>query len=380
MASPTYEERLDVVKAGIACLNDKPISCFNGNVVLAVFGGMTVAEYCADPVKGATLALETIKRLEEDAGTIYAMNAFPGAMNMVVGITFAWNSRVKIPGVEISEDSIWQVMEEALIEPDAYDEIMAIGYNNFLATKIFPRIIDLEYMGKYLHIAGEGQPVVDALYANLGIPLFQGAPATAVPFDPLCGMRSLQGFYRDCYKILDKLKEVSDFIFNENYAITEKNWETFNNPMALGGWVGGWRSASGMVSPKIWETLVWPYMKVSAEQMISHNHIAVMHIDSDWTRDIERFGELPEGKFVLNTDYMTDLAVARQKVPKAAYIGDVPTSMLTTGSPAQVTDYVNRLIDATGPQGSFIASGCDTPISAKYENVVAMIKAANEWS
>ena len=380
MAGLSYQEKLQVVLDGIACTNDKPITTFNGNAVLGVFGGMTVAEYCADPLRGVHTAIDTLKRLEEEAGPIMSLNAFPGPMNMVVGITFAWNSRVLIPGVDIAADSIWQVQEAELIDRSAYDEIMAMGYNNYLAQKVFPRIIDLDYMGRYLQVAAEGQAEVDKLYEELGIPLFQGAPATGQPFEPICGMRSLAQFFIDCYKIPDKLKEVFDFIFAETYAATEESWKTYDNPMALGGWVGGWRSASAMVSPQIWENLVWPYLKKGAEQMIEHGKIAVMHIDSDWTRDIERFGELPQGKFVFNTDGMTDLATARWLVPKAAIIGDVSTAMLTTGTPQQVRDYINRLIDQTGPQGMFICSGCDTPVSAKYENVVAMIKATNEWS
>ena len=47
--------------------------------------------------------------------------------------------------------------------------------------------------------------------------------------------------------------------------------------------------------------------------------------------------------------------------------------------PEQVTDYVNRLIDSVGPEGLFVCPGCDCPVNAKYENIVAMVKATNEW-
>jgi uroporphyrinogen-III decarboxylase len=120
-------------------------------------------------------------------------------------------------------------------------------------------------------------------------------------------------------------------------------------------------------------------MKASAEQMISHGGVAVMHLDSDWNRDVERFAELPEGRYLLNTDGMTDLPRTRQLLPDFALMGDVPPTLVAQGTPQQCADYVNRLIDQTGPQGMFITVACDTPINAKFENMVAWVKATNEW-
>ena len=94
---------------------------------------------------------------------------------------------------------------------------------------------------------------------------------------------------------------------------------------------------------------------------------------------MEKFAELPAGKFIINTDGMTDLTRARKLLPGVALMGDVPPTLLTTGTPEQVTDYVNRLIDSVGPEGLFVCPGCDCPVNAKYENIVAMIQATNEW-
>ncbi|MDR0459703.1 MAG: hypothetical protein LBG68_04485 [Coriobacteriales bacterium] len=375
-----FTENLELALKGLACQNDKPISCYTGTVPGAVIEGMTVAEAVADPIEAARLALRMFDRLQEDAGPVRSFNGAPRPMNAVLIITMLWNSRVLIPGVDLPENSVWQVAEEELFGREAYDQIMAMGYNEFVQQKVMPQIVDADYMSKYLQIAAEAGPEFTAMIKDLGIPIFNGVPTTPVPFEQLCGMRSMPKFFMDCYKILDKLQEVSDFVYAERSQQTEETLSSFDNPMMLGGWVGGWRGASAMVSPKIWETLIWPYMKASAEQVARHGKVATMHLDSCWDRDIERFGELPEAKFVLNTDGMTDLSRTRKLLPKAALMGDVPPTILTTGTPQQVTDYVNRLIDEVGPQGLFICPGCDTPINAKYENLVAMVKATNEWS
>jgi hypothetical protein len=381
MSIPTYAEKLKTVYDGVACKNDKPISCYAGTASSAAFMGMSVAEFVADPIKGALAAVEMFKRLQNDAGSLGCINITAQPLNMVLAITMTWNSKVLIPGKDLPENSVWQVKEEQLIDASDYDEILKIGYGNFLNSKIIPRVIDMEYLMKYIKIAQEGGPDVGKAYAELGIPvLYAGFNATQVPFEGLCGMRSMGQFFMDCYKNPNKIKEVSDFIFAEQYAQTEAELEKAkDNPAWIGSWIGGWRTASAMVNRKIWDNLVWPYMKPSAEQLIKYNKIPIMHLDQDWNRDIERFSELPAGKIILNTDGMTNLPRARKLLPGYALMGDVPPTLLSTGTPQQVSDYVNKLIDEVGPRGLFVTVGCDTPVNAKYENVVAMVKTTNEW-
>ena len=380
MYSEKYEKSYQTVMDGIACKNAKPISCITGWAPYAQMDGMTVAEYVADPVAGVKAAQRTIQRIEEEAGPAQAGNAMPTTMNAVVGITFAWNSRVLKPGIDISENSVWQVKEEKLIERDAYDQILEMGYNNFVQQNIIPRVIELDYLGKYLQIAGEYGEWARQVWIEQGICAVQTSNANPVPFEQLCGMRSLQQFYKDCYKIPEKLKEVSDFIFAETAQAKAAEYEAAKDDRTyIGAWVGGWRTASAMLNPKIWELLVWPYMKASGEQLLEYGKVPVFHLDQDWNRDIERFSELPAGKIIINTDSMTVLPVARKKLPGYALMGDVPPQLFTAGTPEDVSEYVKRLIDEVGPEGLFVTAGCDLPVGAKYDNVVAMIKTTNEW-
>ena len=380
MFNEKYEKSYQALMDAIACKNDKPLSCFSGGAPLAQMDGMTIAEYVADPVAGVKAALRTVKRLEEDAGPLGCGNSMPGVLNMAVLITFLWYSRVLKPGIDIPENSFWQVKEEKLIDRSAYDEILEMGYNNFIQQKILPQIIELDYMGKYLQVSAENGAWAKQAWIDMGIPVMQSGMANMIPFEQLCGMRSMQQFYKDCYKIPDKLKEVSDFIFAETAEAKAADYEAVkDDKTVIGYWVGGWRTASAMLNPKIWESLVWPYMRASAEQLLEYGKVPIFHLDQDWNRDIERFGELPAGKVVLNTDSMTILPVAREKLPGYALMGDVPPQLFTSAKPEEVSDYVKRLIDEVGPQGLIVCPGCDCPAGAKYENVVAMVKTTNEW-
>jgi uroporphyrinogen-III decarboxylase len=149
---------------------------------------------------------------------------------------------------------------------------------------------------------------------------------------------------------------------------------------ALGAWVGGWRGASSMVNQKIWDKLVWPYMKDLAELVAAKGKIPIMHLDASWDRDIERFKELPAKTIILNTDGMTDLRRAKKLLgDHAAFMGDVPVQMLAVSSKEEVTDYTKRLIDDVGQQGLFICPGCDAPATAKFENMAAIYETAQKY-
>ena len=378
-----YDDNYQLLIDAINFKNKRPLTSFSGPAVCAMHSGMTIAELVADPVKGTYKTIDFIHEIDDECGGINLVNSIPTGLNMVVQISMLWYSKVLIPGIDIGENTVWQVQEKKLIDSDQYDEIIKEGFGNFAKKNIIPNIIDIDYMNKYLKIFAESQETIFNKYKDMGYPITQDfrCPTTMIPFEWLSGMRSMSELLLDCYTQLDKVKEVCDAIFEEKYAETEAGLEKVKtNRDVVGAWTGGWRTACAMVSPKIWDTLVWPYMKKSAEQVIHAGKISVLHLDQNWNRDIERFGELEEGKYILNTDGMTDLRAARKKLPKTCFMGDVPATLLTAGTPEQVYDYVTRLIDDIGPEGLIVTAGCDIPESATRENIVAMFKAANEWS
>ncbi len=60
--------------------------------------------------------------------------------------------------------------------------------------------------------------------------------------------------------------------------------------------------------------------------------------------------------------------------------GNVPNSLLATGTPQQVKDDVKELIDLFGDRGALIIDGPGgIPDDAKLENVEALIEAVEEY-
>jgi uroporphyrinogen-III decarboxylase len=147
----------------------------------------------------------------------------------------------------------------------------------------------------------------------------------------------------------------------------------------MGAWVGGWRSASEFFSPKLWQRFVFPYYKQLVDAVVGEGTIAVLHFDSDWTRDLEYMKEFPKGKCILSTDGSTDIFKAKEVLGNhMCLMGDVPPGMLTLSEPKEVLEYSTRLVKELGPTGFILAQGCDIPPDAKPDNVRAMISAVHQ--
>jgi uroporphyrinogen-III decarboxylase len=127
----------------------------------------------------------------------------------------------------------------------------------------------------------------------------------------------------------------------------------------------------------MWRRFVWPYFRKLVIQVVDAGLIALLHLDSDWTRELEIFKDLPRAKCIMALDGETDIFKAKDVLgDHMCIMGDVPASMLFLNDPDDVYAYCNRLIRQLGPQGYILQSGCDIPANAKLENVQAMVAAA----
>jgi uroporphyrinogen-III decarboxylase len=126
----------------------------------------------------------------------------------------------------------------------------------------------------------------------------------------------------------------------------------------------------------MWDRFVWPYFRQLVDEVVDAGLIAVLHLDSDWTRELKRFRELPKAKCILALDGETDIYKAKKILgDHLCIMGDVPASMLYLESPDNVYEYSCKLVRELGPEGFILHSGCDIPANAKLENVQAMVAA-----
>jgi uroporphyrinogen-III decarboxylase len=129
------------------------------------------------------------------------------------------------------------------------------------------------------------------------------------------------------------------------------------------------------------ERFSWKYLKALGELCISYGVTPLYHLDSDWTRGVKYFRELPKGKCILGLDGKTDIFKAKEIIGNHCCImGDVPASLLSFGKSEDVDEYCKKLITEVGPTGYIMSSGCDAPYNAKLENLKVMADSVFKYS
>lgn len=272
-----------------------------------------------------------------------------------------------MPGRDLPEDEVWQVDEQELMKIEDYDIIIDKGFNEFVQAFYMNK---LDNLNERLKPFNDFFPEALRRTKELGIVPFSPAIIT-IPYEIFCGGRSMSAFIKDLFRIPDKVQAAMDAAMPDIIANAKQLCRAVK---PIGLWVGGWRSASEFLSPRLWQRFVLPYYKQLVEVVVDEGVIAVLHFDSDSTRDLEHLRVLPKGKCVFSPDGATDIFKAKEILgDHMCIMGDVPSALLSLGTPDEVHEYCQRLINNIGPSGFILAQGCDIPPNAKPENVKAMI-------
>lgn len=369
---PLYGERAERVRKTIALEPVERIPCvFMGTAFAPRYVGASIADFCTDPDLRVDVTLDAMDRL---GSGVDGINSVPTG-RVAVPLTMAWFSHVALPGRELPPDSLWQVEEAEVMTRADYDTLINRGWWEFL-TEYMPRVIAIEEVYDHLawletHTAG----VVERFQSRGYVPVSCGG--TTIPFECLCGGRSLEEFFVDLHSIPDTVKAAFDVMQPELVRI---GIAAARQSGISATWVGGWRAASAMLSPKMWETFVFPYYHDMVTQLAAEGIVSVLHFDQDWTRDLRRLREFPAKSCILNLDGWTDIRRAKEILgDHMALMGDVPSPLLSTGTPDQVYAYVRDLVRDVGPTGLLLCPGCDAPMNARPENMEAFVAASAEY-
>ena len=364
--SRLLDERLKRISAAVALERpDRVPVVLEYSSFAAEVTDTPMAEYISSPAKATETMIEAYRRIGGGDAINYGTFS-PYRLSYIFG------AKVKIPGQDLPANEMWQVLETEIMQHDDYDRILGgEEWPSFFKRLLHERILD----DAAPDLLPDRQQSVDfcRLWAAEGVPVLSGGSVTT-PFELLCGARSMSPFFFDLIDIPDKIEAVMDAIVPHLAANPCKG------ALAAGYqsiWVGGWRTAPELLSPQMWRRFVWPYFKRLANEVIDAGLIALLHLDSNWTRELACFRELPRAKCILALDGETDIFKAKEILgDHMCIMGDVPASMLYLDTPDTVYDYCTRLIRELGPAGFILHPGCDIPTNAKLENVQAMVAAA----
>jgi len=181
------------------------------------------------------------------------------------GLCYDFMSKVRVPGVDLPENAMWQVTETELMQRNSYDRILDLGwpefFNNMMQTSIL-RDVPSEYLPperKSVNVRAEW-------YAH-GIPVLSGGDLTT-PIELLCGARLLAKFAIDLIEIPDKIEAVMNNILPHLASKSIQRAKELGYPLV---WVGGWRSAPCLLSPAMWNRFAWPYIRKLVYEVVDAN-------------------------------------------------------------------------------------------------------------
>jgi uroporphyrinogen-III decarboxylase len=283
-----------------------------------------------------------------------------------------------IPGRDLPEDAIAQIDERELFAREDYDRIASLGWNRFWEEHYE------EMSGKSLKRLGAVQNQLLQRYRrekqvceDRGIPVLLGAAVDSVMM-AFSLSRTLTQFTLDLYEVPDKVQAAMDASCDDLILNTLDTIAITHTPLAF---IVLERGSGAIYRLDIFERFEWPYLQRFVDAFVSKGITPWLHLDTDWSLNLSYFRKLPKGKCVADLDGSTNIFRAKEILGGHMCIsGDVRADMLTLGTPKDVREYCERLIDQVGKGGGFLlTTGCECPVDAKFENVRMMIDTAKTY-
>ena len=319
--------------------------------------------------------------------------------------------QMRWPGHGVSSNVSFQYVEDEYMKADEYDDFLRDN-SDFVLRKYWPRIfesfrafkdlppipclysysgfgklatLDTPEIKKVLEdlmgAAQEARRMLSgsAAYAQrmtrLGLPPQFGG-MTHAPFDVVSDFyRGTIGAMLDMYRMPDKLlgavEQMYHNMLQNGLAALRSGIPRVFIPLHKG--------ADSFMSSKQFETFYWPTLKRLIHELVHNRLVPFVFWEGDCTTRLEIIGDIPKGKVVYMFE-STDIFKAKEILSDVVCIrGNVPISILMTGTPDDVRRYCKKLIDLVGKNGGFIMDASANLDDAKPENVKAMIEFTKEY-
>ena len=222
----------------------------------------------------------------------------------------------------------------------------------FASPEISSAVARLQEAGREIRAWRPRMEAFDREIRELGFPPFFSGFALA-PFDALSDhLRGMRGSMLDMYRQPDALLEACGAILKRTLdrvgAPVEGSVNAVSIPLH--------RGSEGFMSIKQFEKFYWPGLKGLILGLIEKGQRPLVFFEGDYTSRLEYLLELPKGSIFAHMD-TTDIFRAKEVLGGHLCIsGNVPCSLVTTGTPDSVKEYAKKMIDVCGKGGGFVMS------------------------
>lgn len=209
-----------------------------------------------------------------------------------------------------------------------------------------------------------------------GIPNIWGGLCGA-PFDLLGDMlRGTKGIMLDMYqrpdKLIEAMERITPIVIQE--AVGSANMTgcpIIFMPLHKG--------TGGFMSNKQFETFYWPTFKKVMMGLIEEGLVPLPYAEGNYMPRLEIIRGMSRGSVIWFFERM-DMARAKKVLGDNACIaGNIPGSVLYTGTRREVKEECRRLIETCAEGGGYILAGAVHMDEGNHENLRAIMEAAKEY-
>ena len=324
--------------------------------------------------------------------------------------------QMRWPGGDLPDDAPFQWVEDEYIKAEEVDAFLA-DPNGFAMRTILPRIAGIFQPLSFIQFP----PVywLANAYSTILLAPFLSAPGMKEMFEgmaafcadaqdfmaaeggyfgemaalgyprPFVGVgfpafdlvsdyfRSLRGSTLDMYRQPDKLLAMIDAMVPPSINLIIGACKATNTTRAF---IPMHRGAGGFMSDEQFEKFYWPSFSALIHACIENGITPMPLFEGDYTPRLKYLATLPPGKVAAHMDKIDRKKFKEMCGDVLCFWGNVPPSLLATGTPQQVKDDVKELIDLFGDTGALIIdSTVGIPDESRPENILALKEAADEY-
>ena len=268
--------------------------------------------------------------------------------------------------------------------PSLFTPVEMLGISIWLAGLSAPPLQDAlsrlgqasDYIAKSLAVAARAS---SEIIGRHGCPSLMGG-ITKAPFDVVADtLRGTRGAMTDLYRRPDKLLAATQALVPTTIHMGVGPGRPAAPPFVF---MPLHKGSTGFMSFAQFERFYWPTFKRVLEGIIVAGMVPIPFVEG--TYDEPRLAliagsGLPAGRTAWLFD-RSDLQLVRKHFRGFACIGgNVPSSLFTAGTPAQMEDYCKRLLDDVAPGGGFFLSSGATVEEANPACVRAFMACAEKY-
>jgi uroporphyrinogen-III decarboxylase len=373
----------------------------------AKLGGITYKEAWYDIDKMVDATRDAIHLLEPDSFSPLLFSFGP-VMEAMGYKAMYW------PGKGVGDNVTFQYLDDEYVSAEEYDDYLfdptgfylksylpriATAFEGFANMPTLPSLSEWRFFAslsafadpklqesmkqlmetgeKMAEILGAGGKFIGEMAAE-GYPVSVGGFCKA-PFDHILDfLRGSKGGMLDMFRRPDKMHETlakARRLLIDNVVNEAKSGDCPIVFMPL-----HW-GLDTFMSHEQFMTFYWPELRAIVLELIENDCVPCLLWEGDCTSRMEFIGDIPPGKAIYWFE-QGDLFKAKEILGDVVCLrGNVPPSLLNTGTPEDVDEYCGKLIKTVGKGGGFILDGAiGIPDEARVENVVAMANSVKKYA